>query len=219
MPRTRPPFFEQNSEPIEQRIATGLHKLGLAMKQQNWAQASERGLSPTQGQILAALSIEGSLTSSEVAKRLAVSLPTVSVSVSTLVAKGLVHKTPDPRHPRASLLGLSAAGKRAAMSARAWPEFLGSAVGVLAEGEQEAFLSGLMKMIRTLQERGEIPTQQMCVSCTHFRPHAHEGALPHHCAFVDAPMAVRHLRLQCDDHQEAAPEQAEQTFAAFTHAR
>ena len=40
-------FFEENSDPIAQRIATGLHKLGLAMKQQSWQQANKEGLSAT----------------------------------------------------------------------------------------------------------------------------------------------------------------------------
>ena len=30
--RKRLPYFDEHSEPIESRIATGLHKLGLAMK-------------------------------------------------------------------------------------------------------------------------------------------------------------------------------------------
>ncbi len=44
MARQRLPFFEENTEPLDRRIAAGLHKVGLAMKQQAWQQANEEGL-------------------------------------------------------------------------------------------------------------------------------------------------------------------------------
>ncbi len=203
MSRGAPPFFDQHSEGLDERIATGLHKIGLALKHHTWLRASADGLSPTQGQILAALAMDGPQTGSELARRLGVTLPTVSDSVRVLVAKRLVRRTPDERHPRARRLELTAAGHRLATSARTWPEFLASAAGALSESEQAAFLAALVKMIRMLQEKGQIPVSRMCVTCTHFRPHVHEGPMPHHCAFVDAPMADRHLRLDCREHEEA----------------
>jgi len=196
-------FFDQHSAPAAQRIATALHKLGLAMKHQAWVQAAEDGLSPTQGQILAALLVDGAQTGSELAARLGVSLPTISDSARALVEKGLAEKAPDPRHPRASLITLTATGQARAARARSWPEFLTGAVDALSTAEQEVFVAGLVKMIRTLQVAGMIPVQSMCVTCTHFQPRVHDGPLPHHCAFVDAPLADRHLRLDCDDHVPA----------------
>jgi DNA-binding MarR family transcriptional regulator len=88
MSRPSLPYFEENTDPLAARIATGLHKLGLAMKQQTWHQASEEGLSATQGQILAALSTHGALTGTELGARLGVTLPTISDSVRALVDKG-----------------------------------------------------------------------------------------------------------------------------------
>jgi hypothetical protein len=73
----------------------------------------------------------------------------------------------------------------------------------MSEGEQAVFLSGLVKMIRTLHEGGPIPTNRMCVTCVHVRPNVHEGPTPHHCACVDAPMAPSHLRLDCPEQVEA----------------
>ncbi len=215
MVKTRLRFFEESSEPIEGRIVTGLHKVGLAMKQQTWLQAAEDGLSPTQGQILAALAAGAPLTGTELSKRLGVTLPTVSDSVRALVEKGFVERGPDPRHPRAVLLGLTPAGRGQAAKARSWPEFLATAVSAMSEPEQAAFLSGLVKMIRTLQEGGQIPTNRMCVTCTHFRPNVHEGPAPHHCAFVDAPMAPRYLRLDCAEHVEAPDGERAAAWARF----
>lgn len=217
MPRSLPRYFDQHSEPIEDRIATGLHKLGLAMKQQAWLQAAEAGLSPTQGQILAALAAEGPLTGTELSTRLGVSLPTISDSGRALVDKGLVARQPDERHPRASRLALTAAGKASARKARAWPEFLATAVDALSPPERDAFLAGLIKMIGALQEAGQIPVSRMCVTCVHFQPHAHAGARPHHCGFVDAPMAADQLRIDCAEHEAAGDAARAATWRRFTH--
>ncbi len=65
MSRTSLPYFNENTEPLSSRIAAGLYKIGLAMKQQAWQQANEDGLSATQGQILAALTTHGALTGSK----------------------------------------------------------------------------------------------------------------------------------------------------------
>ncbi len=203
---------------LDQRIVTGLHKIGLALKHQAWARASEAGLSPTQGQILAALAADGALSGSEVAARLGIGLPTISEAVTTLVDKRLVRRARDPRHPRARLLHLTAAGARLASRARAWPEFLVTALGTLTDAERATLLAALLKMIYTLQEQGQIPTSRMCATCVHFRPNAHEGATPHHCAFVDAPMAAHQIRLECGDHQEAPLAQQRTTWARFTNA-
>jgi DNA-binding MarR family transcriptional regulator len=208
-------LFDQTSDALEQRIATGLHKIGLALRHQTWLAASAHGLSPTQGQILAALATDGPLTGSELGERLGVTLPTISDSAHALVEKGLVSKRPDERHPRASLLELTRAGRKRAMSVRSWPEFLAVAVGTLPATEKQAFLAALVKMIRALQEKGQIPLSRMCLTCVYFRPRAHDGPLPHHCAFVDAPMADQHLRLDCGEQEEAPSTQREEAWARF----
>lgn len=66
------------------------------------------------------------------------------------------------RHPRASLMELTGAGRKRAVSVRAWPEFLVTAVETLSRTEKEALLAALVKMIRALQEEGRIP-DRMCV--------------------------------------------------------
>ncbi|WP_394832620.1 MarR family winged helix-turn-helix transcriptional regulator [Pendulispora rubella] len=200
----RLPYFEEHTEPLPARIATGLHKIGLAMKQQAWLQANQEGLSATQGQILAALVAHGPLTGSELSERLGITLPTISDSVRVLVEKTLVTKSKDPRHPRASLLTPTKKGAMLGARARSWPEFLAASVNDLAPEEQRAFFSGVMKMIRTLQEQGLVPVGGMCVTCTYFRPNVRTGASPHHCAFVDAPLANEQLRLDCPEHGLAA---------------
>jgi DNA-binding MarR family transcriptional regulator len=211
-----PIFFEENSEPVDRRVAVGLHKLGLAMKQQAWSQANEHGLSPTQGQILATLALEGELNSSELSTRLGITLATISDSVRALVEKRAVEKRPDARHPRASLVALTVRGRALAEKASSWPDFLASAVGELSTGEQEAVLAAVIKMIRSLQLAGKIPTSRMCITCRSFRPNVHDGPMPHHCALVDAPMADRHLRIECAEHDEADAQLRDESWRRFS---
>ena len=212
-------FFDERSEPLAARVAEALNKLGLALKHHSWRQANQEGLSPTQGQILAVLAGGGPLRPSEVARRLGLTLPTVSDSVRVLVDKALVLKTPDADDGRAARLRLTAAGRRSAARTAGWPELLAGAVDTLSAAEQEAFLSGLMKMIRALQESGLMPASRMCVTCTHFRPAVHAGDRPHHCAFVDAPMAARHLRIDCAEHEAADAAAAAAIWARFVGGR
>lgn len=218
MKEKRLPYFDEHSEPLATRIAAGLHKIGLASKQQTWQQANEEGLSATQGQILAALVSHGPLTGSELRDRLGVTLPTISDSVRVLVEKKLVEKTRDPRHPRASLLTPTSKGAALGARARAWPEFMAAAVESLPVDEQRAFLSGVVKMIRGLQEQGLIPLDGMCVTCAHFRPNVRSGPAPHHCAFVDAPLAPEQLRIDCAEHQIAEEATRAQTWKRFLEA-
>jgi DNA-binding MarR family transcriptional regulator len=215
MSRRSLPYFEENTEPLASRIATGLHKIGLAMKQQAWHQANEEGLSATQGQILAALVTHGPLTGSELGQRLGLTLPTISDSVRALLDKGLVTKSPDPRHPRASLLTPTKKGAELGGRARSWPEFMAAAVTDLSAEEQHAFFAGVLKMIRSLQDQGLIPVSGMCVSCVHFRPHVRAGATPHHCAFVDAPLASEQLRLDCPEHALADDASRQELWKRF----
>ena len=212
----RLPYFDQHTEPIPARIAAGLNKIGLAMKQQAWQQANEEGLSATQGQILAALVGHGQLTGKELSERLGVTLPTISDSVRVLVEKRLVTKSPDPRHPRASLLTPTKKGAALGARARSWPEFMVDAVADLSPDEQRAFFAAVVKMIRSLQEQGLVPLSGMCVSCTHFRPNVRVVARPHHCALVDAPLAADQLRVDCPEHALAADTVRQQLWEQFT---
>jgi DNA-binding MarR family transcriptional regulator len=212
MPRRRLPMHEDAPPPLEARIAAGLHKIGLAMKQQAWQQANQEGISATQAQILALLVGQGPLSGKELGDRLSLTLPTISDSARVLVEKQLVAKSADPRHPRASLYTPTARGAELGQRARAWPEFMAEAVTALSAEEQRVFFGGVVKMIRSLQDQGLIPLDRMCATCTHFRPHVRPGDHPHHCAFVDAPLAGEELRLDCPEHQLADPSQRAQLW-------
>jgi DNA-binding MarR family transcriptional regulator len=204
-------------EPLDRRVTTGLAKIGIALKQQAWAEAGGRGLTPTQGQVLALLRANsGGLRLGALADQLGVTSATTSDSVAALHRKGLVAKEPTAGDGRGVVVILTPTGSREAAATAAWPDFLLEAVGELSTPEQATFLRALVAMIRTLQEKGRIPVARMCVSCRFFRPYQHDDpARPHHCAFVDAPFGDAELRLDCPDHQTAPAEQAAQNWQTF----
>jgi DNA-binding MarR family transcriptional regulator len=204
-------------EPLDRRVTTGLAKIGIALKQQAWAEAGGRGLTPTQGQILALLRANpGGLRLRALAEQLGITAATASDSVTALHRKSLVTKEPTTGDGRGVVVLLTPTGIREAAAAATWPDFLLEAVGELSAAEQATFLRALVAMIRTLQEKGRIPVARMCVSCRFFRPFQHDdSARPHHCAFVDAPFGDGELRLDCPDFQTAPADQAAKNWQVF----
>lgn len=208
-------FFEAHSESIASRAALALSKLGLAMRNRAWAFAGERGLTPTQGQVLVLLRTRGvPLRLGQVAEELAISAPTASDSVRALVDKGFVSKTRARDDARAVALELTTTGQQEAELALSWQDFLLSGIEALAPAEQEAFLALLLKILGALVERGQIPMQRTCVLCRHFRPSERASEL-HHCARLDAPLGRRHLRVDCPDHAPARDDAVRRALAAF----
>lgn len=212
--------FDQESDALPRKVGTGLSKLGQALRSQAWKGAGSQGLTPTQGQVLAFLaSIEpkqGAARLAEVAEALGITRPTASEAVGALVRKGLVAKERDPDDSRAVALRLTEEGRAQAGQAALWPDFLLAAVDDLEAAEQQVFYRALIKMIRSLQQRGQIPLSQMCVTCRFFQPGVHDDAeRPHHCAFVDAPFGERDLRLDCPDHVAAKPPLQEANWSRF----
>ena len=207
----------ESGQPLAARLIVGLSKISLAMKSQAWSRAPAEGVTPTQAQILVLLQgrTEGARLSM-IAETLGITAPTASDAVASLVAKKLVVRGRDKDDARAARFRLSRSGQRVAARAGAWPDFLQKAVGTLDATEQTAFLRTLTKMIRALQDAGDIPVQRMCVDCRFFRPHAHpDPQRPHHCAFVDAPFGEHHIRIDCADHEAAATEQRNHQWARW----
>jgi DNA-binding MarR family transcriptional regulator len=211
-------LFEEHADSIASRVAAGLGQVGLAMKSQAWADACQRGLTPTQGQILTLLRsrAESGLRLSQVAESLGISPPTASDSVRALVRKGLVQKARAAGDARAIALELTRLGRTEAECTASWPDFLLCAIDTLSESEQEALFVGLIKIIGALVDRGSVPHQRMCLTCRYFHADAQPGRRPpHHCALLDAPLGTRQLRLDCAEHVSAAPEQARRNLATF----
>lgn len=205
--RERRPRELPQPEPLRERVAAGIARLGTAVRAQAWRAAGEQGLTPTQGQILAQLRARAApCRLGALAEALAVSAATASDAVQALERKRLVTRGRSARDSRSLAIALTPLGRSAAAASAAWTDFLAEGVSALPAAEQAALLRLVTRLILGLQQRGQIPVAAMCVTCRFFRPHAHPGSLrPHHCAFVDAPFADAALRLECPEHEPAAP--------------
>jgi hypothetical protein len=97
---------------------------------------------------------------------------------------------------------LTSEGQSSVTALAALPDPLQDAFGALTATEQEIFYRSAMKMIRGLQESGALPVSRMCVRCQHFEPfRAAESGHPHFCHLAGLPLADRHLRLECPEHE------------------
>jgi DNA-binding MarR family transcriptional regulator len=195
--------FDQITEPLDRRLADGLARLAAVARQLDWQSAENAGLSPTQADILRFVANRPAgarLTAA--AAHVGVRKATASDAVTALERKALISKQADASDGRAVALKATLKGDRVAQS---WPSSFAPIVAGLSDTEQEALLGLVVKMIRQLQQRRLIAPQRTCVTCRHFRENvAPDTATPHYCAFVGAPMAERHLRVDCAEHESAA---------------
>jgi DNA-binding MarR family transcriptional regulator len=204
--------IDQDSLP--DRLVTGLSKIGLAMKSRTWRRKGRQGIGPLQIQVLTFLRSRPnhSATVSTIARELSVKLPTASEVIRTLETKRLVRRRRRELDNRVVTVHLTSLGAKAGHVENRWPEILASATENLSVQEQVALLSSLVKLIRALQLQGEIPVARMCVSCEHFRPHAHaESDQPHHCEFYNVAFGDQAFRLDCPEYVEAPAEDPSNT--------
>jgi DNA-binding MarR family transcriptional regulator len=209
--------FDTISTPPEARIATGLTRIGTAMRHKAWERASLNGLTPTQADIIALLAARGEpMRLSAVAAQLAITPATASDAVTSLVGKGLADKSRAADDGRAIALSLTVAGLALSGTVSDWGGFLGLAATTLNVADKVTLLRLIIKMIRAMQENGDIPPSRMCVSCQYFAPNRHADLdTPHHCLLVDAPFGDRHLRLDCPEHKDADATILRRNWAAF----
>src|SRR5690606_24063351 len=171
----------------------------LVLRAELWATAGDAGLNPSQAQVLSLLAGRpAGLRPKEIAAHLAVSAASIADTLGALSRKGLVRREPDPSDARAAIVRVTPEGRHLGATAfRASPQ-VARALASLSPAAQGELLLTQITLIRQLQLAGARPVQRMCVSCRHFRPHAHPGeASPHHCAFVNAAIGGRDLRLDC----------------------
>lgn len=195
--------FDQIAEPLDRRLADGLTRLAAVARQLDWQVAEAAGLSPTQADILCFVANRPTgARLTDVAAHVGVRKATASDAVAALERKTLVRKYADATDGRAVTLKATGKGQRAA---QAWPSSFAAIVSDLSQEEQERLLGLVIKMIRQLQQRGLIAPQRICVTCRYFRENlTPDTVTPHFCALVGAPMAERHLRVDCMEHELAA---------------
>jgi len=205
------------SDPIVVRLREGIDRIAFVLRADLWTAAGEAGLNPTQAQVLSLLAGRpAGLRPKDIAAHISVSAASISDTLGALVRKGLVRRDSDPNDARAALVRATPGGVRIGAEIAQATSRVATALASLSPAAQEALLLTQIALIRQLQIAGAIPLQRMCVSCRHFRPHAHPSAAkPHHCAFVNAAIGGRDLRLDCGEHEAADPVVQAATWTTF----
>jgi DNA-binding MarR family transcriptional regulator len=214
--------MSQDTAALTTQLAAGLEKIGLAMKSRTWRREGRAGLGPLQRQVLTLLRSKPDqrATISTVANELVVRLPTASEVIATLERKQLVRRRRDMSDGRVVTAQLTAKGNRSCTPSSRMPDRLATATETLSAPEQVTLLRSLVKMIRSLQEQGEIASARMCVSCHSFRPNQHDNAeRPHHCAYLNVPLGERSLRLDCSVYEPASTTQVNDAWANYNGSR
>lgn len=184
------------------QLSFALARLAALARQQDWRAGEAEGLTPTQADILRALThpAEG-LRVGAIAERLHVTQPTASDALAALERKSLVERRADPADGRAALMRLTRRGRALA---RRWPPSFDAVVQALSPRDRAALMGIALRAIDKLQREGAISRQRMCLSCRYFAPNAHPGQTrPHHCRLIDAALSEGDLRADCPEHEEA----------------
>ena len=163
-------------DPHDHQLLQGFLRLSMALRLRDSSMARADDLSSFQAQAVLMLSqaIEP-MRLGDLASGLAVTAAkaaTASDAVSALVRKGYVSKQPAPNDARSRLLARTGKGSALADKVISWPNFLSNALVDLDATERAIMCRALVKMIRRLQEAGDVPSGKLCVDCVGFRPHA-----------------------------------------------
>lgn len=184
------------------KIAAALAKLAQVQETLLAEAARDLGLSSLQARILLALAANQGQGVRALARELALTPATLSVSVATLEKKGLLRR--ESSSGRAQALVLSQEGHAAAAALSGYGNGLEAALDSFSLEEKGRALEFLLNLIAALKAQGVITIDRSCTTCRFFRPDAHPGRpSPHHCALLDLPLAREELRVNCPEHQAA----------------
>ncbi len=185
------------------RITIALYRIGQAINHMLRQRGEARQLSPAQIQALLFLKYArpGVRTIGGLATRLGATYATASGVADALEQKRLARRQPLATDRRTVTLQLTATGEAECEHLEDLLDGIESAIARLTPADQEVLLRAMQTIVRHLQQAGHVQVYEMCWGCQFFRAYAHpdDPAVPHHCAFVDAPLAEAQTYFECPD--------------------
>ncbi len=150
---------------MEEKILFLLSKLCLAQKNILWEQGYKYSLSPTQIEILFAISSYNKpITISLLAKEMAISKPTISDSVYALEKKALVKKIP-MKDRRKVGIKITGKGKNIIKSIHKKNPLLNITKTSLNNHEKSSLFQALLKITSVLKDNGYLQIVRTCPYC------------------------------------------------------
>ncbi|MCH7494394.1 winged helix-turn-helix transcriptional regulator, partial [bacterium] len=183
LPATNRPPPNPKSRDLDLTLVACLSRLDQALDKVMREAGRKERLSPEQARIILYLrrARPGIATVKDLALTFMVGHPTISASVRSLVQRGLVSRQPIGPGRR-SRLDLTAEGDATALRFSACAGQVVESVSALDHEVKVSLLSGLLRLLRSLQGKGAVPPPRLCLNCIHFQPHVFGDVdAPHRC--------------------------------------
>lgn len=192
------PFDLSNqSKSVEGKIVASLERVSQAFRVLLWNQSKEFSLSPIQVQVLIFLLHHTSEKRkvSYLADEFNMTKATISDCVKTLEQKQLIAKEYEPHDTRSYIIQLTESGEGIAKKTSFFADQIQIPIDKLPASAKELLLSGLMDIIRHLNQTGIITIQRMCSTCQFYN--SDNG---HFCQLLNQKLAEIELRTDCEEH-------------------
>ena len=186
---------------LDAKIVGALDRAGEALGVLARRAAAAHGLSVTQ-RVLARLYAgpPPEPLTSELARELDVSDPTVSDALAALRRKGLVERSADPADRRRQVLRLTAPGHSAGTAVSRWTAPAEVATSGIPQADGEALLSALLDVLARMEAAGLISVTRACTTCAHFSRDKATGRPVLHCGYFGSALRPSDLRVDCAQH-------------------
>jgi DNA-binding MarR family transcriptional regulator len=187
---------------LDAKIVGALDRAGEALRVLARRAAAAQDLSVTQLRVLARLYAgpPPKALTSELARELDISGPTVSDALAALRRKGLVERSADPADRRRQLLRLTASGHSAGAAVARWTAPAEVATSGIPQADGEALLSSLLDALARMEAAGLISVTRACTTCAHFSRDRATGHPVLHCGYFGSALRPSDLRVDCAQH-------------------
>ncbi len=187
---------------LDAKIVGALDRAGEALGVLARRAATAHDLSVTQLRVLARLYAgpPPEALTSQLARELDVSGPTVSDALAALRRKGLVERSADPADRRRQPLRLTASGHAAGAAVSRWTAPAEVATSGIPQADGEALLSVLLDVLARLEAAGLISVTRACTTCAHFSQDKATGRPELHCGYFGSTLRPSDLRVDCAQH-------------------
>jgi DNA-binding MarR family transcriptional regulator len=192
----------ERHQSLDAKIVGALDRAGEALGVLARRAAAAHDLSVTQLRVLARLYVgpPPKALTSELARELDVSGPTVSDALAALHRKGLVERSADPADRRRQLLGLTAPGRAVGAAVSRWTAPAEVATSGIPQADGEALLSVLLDVLARMEAAGLVSVSRTCTTCAHFSRDKATGHPVLHCGYFGSTLRPSDLRVDCAQH-------------------
>lgn len=184
---------------LSAKIVAGIERISEAFKALLWDSARMTGLSPIQIQILIFICYHDKDLSnvSHLAREFNVTKPTISDAVKVLEQKNLIKKVPSSIDKRGAIIQLTPQGKKIIEASQQFANPVNEIVEQLNMAEQEDLFNHIRKIILTLNHKGILTVQRMCLNCKFYEA-KHPG---HFCHLMQIELKDKDIRIDCAEYE------------------